>query len=307
MHAHDTAQRRRPLLIATAITLIIFLAELAGGIFTGSLALLADAGHMLSDLMALAISFGAVWIAGRPHTDVRTYGFHRAEVLAALANSVVLIVVVVGIAIEAVGRLASPTAIDAGAMAAIAAIGLVANVVSALILSQGASENLNQRGAFLHVLSDAAGSVGALGAGAVILLTGWTLADPIVSLFIGIFVLISAGRLLRDALNVLLEASPPGIQTEKVRAALRQVPGIEDVHDLHIWSVTSGFVALSAHARVRDGVPIPRLLKDATEMLHGRFGIRHATIQPETESLHAALESEGVSCCLDDYLDPHDD
>jgi cobalt-zinc-cadmium efflux system protein len=289
--------------LAALITSTVFVAELVGGLLTGSLALIADAGHMLSDVMALALSLGAVWMAGRPHTDARTYGFHRAEVLAALANSVFLVGLVAFIAIEAVRRLGAPAPVDAGPMLGIAAVGLAANLISAYLLSRGHEENLNQRGAFLHVMGDALGSVGALVAGAVILLTGWLPADAVASLVISLVILISAARLFRDTLNVLLESTPRGIETEAVRAALREVNGVEDVHDLHIWSVTSGFVALSAHARVAECVPIVGVLKEATEMLHDRFGIRHATIQPETESLHAALEAEGVSCCLDDYID----
>jgi cobalt-zinc-cadmium efflux system protein len=305
MHAHSNPESRRPLTVALAITAIVFIAEIAGGLLTGSLALLADAGHMLSDVMALALSLGAMWIAARPHTSARTYGFHRAEVLAALANAMLLIGIVIYVAIEAIKRFGSPSPIDAVPMMVIAAIGLVANIVSAYLLSDGYEGNLNQRGAYLHVLGDALGSVGALGAGAIILFTGWLLADPIASLLIGIIILFSAARLLRDTLNVLLESTPQGIDTEMVRTALREVAGIEDVHDLHIWSVTSGFVALSAHARVHEGVPIVSVLREATEMLHERFEIRHATIQPETESLHTALEAEGVSCCLDDYDEEH--
>lgn len=301
MHTHQRTERGQPLLFALTITAVIFLAEVAGGLLTGSLALLADAGHMLSDLMALALSLFALWMAGRPHTAVRTFGFHRAEILVALLNAVILIGVVAYIIWEAVQRFAAPAVVDAGLMLAIAGMGFAANVVAAAMLYRGSRENLNLRGAFLHVIGDALGSVGALVAGLIILATGWLRADPLISLLISLIVLASAWRLLNDALHVLLEAVPPGIETESVRRVLREVPGIEDVHDLHIWSVASGLVALSAHARVRENIPTAQILKAATEVLSSRFGIVHATIQPETESLHAALEAEGLSCCFDSY------
>lgn len=302
IHTHDMTERGRPLLAALALTTVTLVGEVIGGVLTGSLALLADAGHMFSDLLALGLSLAALWIAGRPHTDARTFGLHRAEVLAAAVNAIALIVVALLIFVEALRRFSAPPAIVAGPMLAIAALGLVVNLGAATMLYRGSREDLNLRGAFLHVLGDTLGSVGALTAGLIILLTGWLPADPLVSIFIGLLVLISAVRLLRDSVHVLLESAPPEIKTEAVRAALREVPGIKDVHDLHIWTVTSGFVALSAHAMVGDKTPVNQLLKDATEMLSTRFGIRHATIQPETESLHAALEAEGLICCLDGYV-----
>ena len=230
--------RERPLRVALAVTAVFLIAEVVGGLVSGSLALLADAGHMFTDVAALALALFAFWIARQPATPERTYGYYRAEVLAALVNATTLVLIAFYIFFEAYHRLGSPQAVDVLPMLGVATLGLIANGVSAWILAQGEAENLNLRGALLHVIADALGSVGVIVAGIVILLTGWTPADPVVAILIGVLVLWSGITLLRESVDVLLEATPKGIDPREVEQALVQLPGVAGVHDLHIWTVT---------------------------------------------------------------------
>jgi len=257
-------------------------AEVAGGLLTNSLSLLADAGHMLSDAAALALSLFALWIAdSRPPGPLRTYGAYRAEILAALANGAALVLIALLVAVEALGRLRDPPAVAAPGMVAVAAGGLVVNVVALFVLHGSRHDSLNMRGAWLHVLSDALGSVQAIAAGVLIWAFNWRWADPLASLLIAVLVVASAWRLLKEAIAVLMEAPPGHIDVERVREAMLAVACVADVHDLHVWSIATGFDCLSAHV-VADGErERDPLLDELRRMLHDRFGIEHITIQLE--------------------------
>jgi cobalt-zinc-cadmium efflux system protein len=274
---------RRPLAIALGITLAFLVVEVVGGLLTNSLALLADAGHMGTDAAALALSLFAVWLARRPATPERSFGFYRAEILAALVNAATLVAVSVYIFWEAAQRLGDPPHVAGRPMLAVAVAGLLANAASAWVLSRGGGHqhDLNTRGALLHVVGDMLGSGGAILAALIILLTGWNEADPILSAGIGLLVLWGAWRLLRESVDVLLEATPPGIDPDAVKRAMGEVPGVAGVHDLHVWTVTSGLVAMSAHVEVDAGAAWMPVLRELAALLRERFGISHATLQPE--------------------------
>lgn len=273
----------RPILIALLITFTFMLIEAVGGWLTNSLALLADAGHMLTDVAALALALFAMWLARRPATPERSFGFLRVEVLAAFINAVTLVVLTVFIFVEAFRRVSEPPEVDSVPMLLVAFAGLVANAASAWVLSRGGGHehNLNTRGAFLHVISDMLGSVGAIAAALIMMATDWYLADPILSAVIGLLILRSAWRLLRESTEVLLEATPQGIDSDRVRDAMCQIDGVVGVHDLHIWTVTSGFIAMSGHVEVSDQRNWHETLVALTELLRERFGIVHVTLQPE--------------------------
>lgn len=281
----STAERvnRRPLTIALIITATFLIAEVVGGLLTNSLALLADAGHMATDVAALTLALFAVWLARRPMTPQRSFGYYRAEVLAALLNAATLVAISLYIFWEAFQRLTEPPEVDSGPMLVIAVAGLLANAGSAWVLMRGGGHehNLNIRGAFLHVVGDMLGSVGAITAALIMLATGWYLADPLLSAGIGLLILWSSWRLLRDSVNVLLEATPAHIEAGEVRAAMTGVDGVVDVHDLHVWTVTSGLVALSSHIEVTEDRDWNTVLFELSECLWDRFGIAHITLQPE--------------------------
>lgn len=277
---------------ALALTLAYMLAEVLGGLWTGSLALLADAGHMLSDAAALGLSLFAVRIAQRPATPERTFGFYRTEILAALANGVTLVVISVFIILEAVERWQQPSEVRGLEMMLIAFGGLIVNLVSLKILSGGRTESLNMRGAWLHVLTDALGSGQALLAGFLIWIYGWHWADPIASVLIALLVVYSAWSLLKDAVAVLMEGAPAHIDVEEVRRAISDLPGVESVHDLHIWTITSGIESLSAHVVCAE-TPRIAVLTDIRETLARRFGIRHQTIQLEPRGFE---ETQSLDC-----------
>ena len=288
----------RPLAIALAITTAILVAELIGGLLTGSLALLADAGHMATDVAALALALFAAWLARRPATPRRSFGFLRAEVLAALVNAATLVAVSIIIFWEAIRRFGDPPEVDSGPMLAVAAVGLVANAVAAWVLARGAGhgEDLNTRGAYLHVLGDLLGSLGAIVAALVMLTTKWYLADPVLSVCIGGLIVWGAWRLLREAVDVLLEAAPPAIDMAAVRDAMGSVGGIVGVHDLHVWTVTSGLVTLSAHVEVAGTRDWHDVLPELAAVLRERFGIAHVTVQPEEAH---RLPAPFLGCSLD--------
>jgi len=282
-HQPTARVHRRPLAIALVITTTFLIIEIVGGLLTNSLALLADAGHMATDVAALGLSLFAVWLARRPATPTRSFGYYRAEVLAALVNAATLVAISFYIFWEAYQRLGEPPEVDSGPMLAVAVAGLAANLASAWVLMRGGGHeaNLNTRGAFLHVVGDALGSVGAIVAALVMLATGWYLADPILSAGIGVLILWSSWRLLRESVDVLLEAAPQGMDATEVRTAMAGVEGVAGVHDLHVWTVTSGLVALSAHVEVRDQGGWDPTLDALTGLLAERFGIAHVTLQPE--------------------------
>ena len=253
---------------------------------TGSLALLADAGHMLTDVAALALALGALWVSTRPATVHHTYAYGRVEILVALVNCLIMWGVVAWIVIEAIRRLGEAAPVEAGTMLAVATGGLVVNVVAYGILHRGdgpAERSLNLRGAGLHVVGDLIGSVGAMTAAIVIQITGWTRADPLASLVIGVLILISSWHVVRDAVHVLLEGAPSGIDVGELIEALRGVQGVAGVHDLHVWTITSGYPALSAHVVCDHGQPRDMLLARLNRVLRERYAITHTTIQLEPE------------------------
>lgn len=257
-------------------------AEAVGGLVTNSLALLADAGHMLSDAAALALSLFALWIADRrPPGPLRTYGYYRAEILAALVNGAALVAIAILVAVEAVGRLREPPEVRAAGVVAIAAGGLLVNLVALGVLRGSRGESLNLRGAWLHVASDALGSVQAIVAGALVWWLGWRWADPVASILISILVVWSAWSLLKEAVSVLMEAPPAHIDVDAVRTAILGVACVDEVHDLHVWSIASGFDCLSAHVVAEEGSERDSLLDTLRRTLHDRFGIDHITIQVE--------------------------
>jgi cobalt-zinc-cadmium efflux system protein len=257
-------------------------AEVVGGLLTHSLALLADAGHMLSDAAALALSLFALWIVdSRPPGSLRTYGYYRAEILAALVNGAALVAIAILIAVEAVVRLRQPAVVNAAGMTAVAAGGLLVNLVALALLHGSRRDSLNLRGAWLHVASDALGSVQAIAAGVLIWAFGWQWADPLASLLIAVLVVWSAWGLLKEALAVLMEAAPGHIDVDSVRGAILDVGCVAGVHDLHVWSIASGFDCLSAHVVAAGEKERDALLDELRRMLHDRFGIEHITIQLE--------------------------
>jgi cobalt-zinc-cadmium efflux system protein len=276
------AESRRRLALALGITAAVMVAEAVGGWLAGSLALLADAGHMLADAAALGLALFVARVAQRPATPERSFGLLRLEILAALVNGALLIAIAIGIGIEAWHRLRAPSPVDGGLLLGVAGVGLVANLVSLGILHRGHEHSLNQRGAYLHVLGDLLGSVGALTAGALVLTTGWTLADPLISVLITLLVLGSAWRLIKESTDVLMEATPDHIALGDVHDRIASVPGVDSVHDLHVWTVTSGVVAMSGHLVVKnptDNQPVLEAVQDRMRAL----GINHVTVQMERD------------------------
>lgn len=286
-HAPADAARgnRRRLTLALVLTAAYMVAEIVGGLFANSLALLADAGHMFSDAAALGLSLVAVVLAQRPATPQRTYGFHRAEILAALTNGAALLILSVLITREAWERLSSPPEVRGGLMLAIAFGGLVINFANLIVLSGGRKENLNVRGAWLHVLGDALGSVGAIAAGLGIYFFGWSWADPVASFIIAALVLYSAWGLIRETLDVLMEGVPKGISVDEVATALQELPGVVEAHDLHVWALTSGKNIATTHLVIRADADHQRIIDAANRILADRFTIQHATIQVEHDEL----------------------
>lgn len=276
------AESRRRIALALGITATVMVAEAVGGWLAGSLALLADAGHMLADAAALGLALFASQVAQRPATPERSFGLLRLEILAALVNGALLIAIAIGIGIEAWQRLKAPPAVDGPLLLGVAGVGLVANLAALKILHHGHEHSLNQRGAYLHVLGDLLGSVGALAAGALVVTTGWVLADPLISVLITLLVLSSAWRLIKESTDVLMEATPGHIALGDVHDRIASVPGVDSVHDLHVWTVTSGVVAMSGHLVVRnptDNQPVLEAVQDRMRAL----GINHVTVQMERD------------------------
>ena len=283
---------KRALAIVLGLTAAFLVVEVIGGLITGSLALLADAGHMLSDAFSLGLALFAVWLAGHPVTPNRSFGYKRAEILAALVNGVTLVAISILIFYEAYRRFQEPPEILGGPMLAVAVTGLVVNIAGVLILSRSGGESLNVQGALRHVLADAAGSAGAIAAATVIVLTGWSYADPLISILIGLLVLGSSWGLLRDSVNVLLEEAPRGIDVERVGRKMAEAEGVEEVHDLHVWTITSGFPALSAHVLVGRDENCHARRRDLEELLAGEYGIEHTTLQVDHVGDHRAALHE---------------
>lgn len=285
-HRHAAARVRGPsgaLSAALGVTLVLMAIEAVGGWWTGSLALLADAGHLLVDVGSLGLGLLAAWIASRPATPEMSYGYRRAEILAAVTNGVALWAVALAIGYEAVARLRTPHPVAAPGMLGVAILGLAGNLAASTLLLRAQGESLNVRAALAHVLADAAAAVGTIAAGLVILATRWTQADPIVSLGVAALLVAGSWPLLREAVRILMEGTPPGVSLLEVHRALAAVPGVSEVHDLHIWALTSGIAAVSGHVRVEDGVDTQAVLTELGTMLRDRFGLSHVTLQVETE------------------------
>jgi cobalt-zinc-cadmium efflux system protein len=282
-HAPSPRARRNRRALGVALALIgsFTLVELVAGLLAGSLALLADAAHMLSDSASLALAFLAAWLAARPATPRRSFGSGRAEILAALVNGVALVAVSIWIFVAAIGRLGDPPEVPGGWVLVVGLAGLAVNVAAAWVLARAGTGSLNVSAALRHVVADLLGSVGVIVAGLVVLVTGWNYADPLAALAIGVLVLASSWRILRDSVTILLEETPTGVDPESVGREMAAADGVVQVHDLHIWTITSGFPALSAHVLVDGGADCHALRADLEVVLHDRFGLDHTTLQVE--------------------------
>ncbi|MCM3494650.1 cation diffusion facilitator family transporter [Paenibacillus lactis] len=291
-HAH-MPNNKKGLTIALIITTGIMFLEFFGGLITNSLALLSDSGHMLSDAGALALSLAAMFLSAKAPSARKSYGFHRFEILAALLNGAALFVVAGSIIWEAYGRFFEPPTVASGPMMAISFIGLFANLLSAwfLMRKSDVKENINIRSAYLHVLGDALGSVGAIAAGLIMSLTSWYVADPIISVLVSLLILKSAWGVIANAVHILMEGTPAGIDSAKVREALMEVDEVVDVHDLHIWTITSGLNSLSCHLVIEDNTDHQTVLQQAVRVIEEKFNITHTTIQVENGQLqHGELK-----------------
>ncbi|MFF3705661.1 cation diffusion facilitator family transporter [Streptomyces phaeochromogenes] len=288
-----TAAYRGRLRVALWITLTVMVVEIVGGIVANSLALVADAAHMATDALGLAMALLAIHFAGRPPSGNRTFGYARAEILAALANCLLLLGVGGYVLYEAIQRFVTPAETEGGLTAAFGLIGLVANMISLSLLMRGQKESLNVRGAFLEVAADALGSLAVLVSAVLVLTTGWQAADPVASIVIGLMIVPRTWKLLRETLNVLLEAAPEDVDMAAVRSHIRALPGVEDVHDLHAWTITSGLPVLSAHvvvgAEALDTIGHEKMLHELRTCLGEHFDVEHCTFQLEPDG-HAAHE-----------------
>ena len=300
MHPHSHTGVERRFLISIGLTLVIFAAELIGGLWTGSLALLSDAAHVIMDAVALAISFIALWLSSRPADDKHSFGYHRLEVIAALANGLTLVVVSIGIWSEAIQRFREPQPVREVEMLVIAAIGLLANLAVARILhgyghdhdegNEFARKDLNVRSAFLHVVGDAVSSVGVILAAGLIWLTGWHWVDPVMSILIGGMIAFSAYRVLRGSLHILVEGVPEGLSIAEITKTVQQIPGVENIHDLHVWNICSGHVSLSAH--LVTCADANEIRQQVNQHLLETYAIEHSTLQVE-----CAGETERLCGC----------
>lgn len=281
-HGHSHTNNKKALFWAFVLIATFMVVEVIGGVITNSLALLSDAGHMLSDAAALGLSLFAMKLGERKATHSKTYGYKRFEIIAAALNGLTLILISIYIFIEAYHRFADPPQVQSMGMLAISVIGLIVNIIAAWILMSGdKDENLNVRSAFLHVLGDMLGSVGAITAALLIYFFGWGLADPIASVAVAILIIISGWRVTKESFHVLMEGTPEQIEVSEVKDEIMKIPGVKDVHDVHIWSITSGVMMLSGHIAVEGEGVHDRVLHKAQILLHDRFGIDHSTLQVE--------------------------
>ena len=278
------ADSRRRMLVALAINLALFAIEVVGGILAGSLAVLADAGHLLSDVASIVLALIAVRLAARPASGQRTFGYMRSEVLAALVNGLLLVAVSVGIGIAAIGRLSDPPSIEGGAVLALGVLGLLGNLVATWVLSRGERADVNLEGVLRHSAADALGSLGVVLAGAIVLLGGSDIVDPIVGILISVLVLLSSWRLIKEPIDVLMEAAPAGLDVDRIGAAICGVEGVRSVHDLHVWTVTAGFGAIAAHVVVARGTDRDHVRQQLELLLRESYGIEHTTLQMEEEA-----------------------
>ncbi|MBM6619618.1 cation diffusion facilitator family transporter [Bacillus suaedaesalsae] len=288
-HFEETRDgNKKGLLIALLITTGIMLLEFIGGLFTNSLALLSDSGHMLSDASSLLLSLVAIWFAARPASSKKTYGFYRFEILAALFNGVTLFIIAGFIVWEAFERISAPPTVASGTMIMIATIGLLANLLSAwaLLRKGDVKNNVNLKSAYLHILGDALGSVGAIIAGIVMLVADWYLADPIISVVVALLILKSAWGVISHSIHILMEGTPQSIDINVVKTTLQQIEGIKDVHDLHICTITSGLDTLTCHILIDDSKDSQEILQQAIDLIRENFHIEHSTIQIEKSMIH---------------------
>ncbi|HHI79050.1 MAG TPA: cation transporter [Planctomycetes bacterium] len=282
-HNHQVKSYNRAFAIGIGLNIAFVLVELAYGLAADSLALIADAGHNFSDVLSLVLAWGASYLATKAATDKRTYGYRKVTILASLANAILLLLALGAIAWEALHRLWNPQLVEGMTVILVAGIGVVINTLTALLFLSGQKHDLNIRGAFLHMAADAAISLGVALGGALILWTGWVLIDPILSLAIVLIILLATWSLLRESMDLAMDSVPQGTDLAGIRAYLKNLPGVAQLHDLHVWALSTSEVALSAHLVVRDGTDCPKLLQDAQKQLHDAFGIEHATIQLEPE------------------------
>lgn len=280
-HQRPTSGGQAELRLALLLTLAMMIIECVAGWLSGSLALLADAGHMLADASALGLSLFAAWIAARPATPEKTYGYYRTEILAALANGIALWLIIIFIYVRAAYRLYHPLSVPSGPMIAVAVIGLLVNLLSARMLTRGRHASLNVQGAWLNVMSDALGSIGVIVAGVLIRAFGWAWADPIASMAIGVLIALISWNLITQSVNILLEGAPRHLQVAEVLQAMRAIPGVREVHDVHLWTITTGMEAMSGHVIVEDIGKSAEMLAALNVALSRRFGITHTTFQLE--------------------------
>ncbi|AXI08938.1 cation transporter [Oceanobacillus zhaokaii] len=293
-HHHHHTSNTKVLFFSFIIIFLFMIVEAVGGFLTNSLALISDAGHMLSDAAAMGLSLVAFKIGEKKATMDKTFGYRRFEIIAAFINGAALILIAIFIFYEAIQRFVEPPNVNGGMMI-IAVIGLIINIVVAWLLMRGDSkENLNLRSALLHVIGDLLGSVGAIVAGALILLFGWNIADPIASVIVAILIIISGFRITKDSMNILMEGKPEDINVTAIKESLSKMDGIEDVHDLHVWSITSEFPTLSCHLIVKKSIDRDLLLQQANEMIHHHFNISHCTIQ--IEGINSTIHKICNSC-----------
>jgi len=283
-HSHAANAPVRSLRIALALTAALLVVEIVGGFLSNSIAILADAGHMLTDVAALGLALFVAWFSKQPETPQKTYGYLRWEILAAFVNGATLLLISAWILWQAVNRLRAPAEIQGGLMLAIAAVGLIVNIIAARVLVGSSSDSMNARGAYLHVLGDLLASVGTLVAAILIRYTGWSMADPLASILTTVLIMSGAWRLVRESVDILLESTPSHIPLPAVRLQLEAIPGIESVHDLHVWSVTPAVVAMSAHAIVREPDKHQHVLEHVHDAMR-LFGIQHVTIQLERDDM----------------------
>ncbi|WP_435585962.1 cation diffusion facilitator family transporter [Micromonospora aurantiaca (nom. illeg.)] len=288
------AKHRGRLWAAFALLVTFMLVEAVAAWLTGSLALLSDAGHMFTDVLGIGMALAAITAASKASRDgQRTFGLYRIEVLAALANAVLLFGVAVYVLVEAVRRFSEPPEVLAGPMLVVAVAGLLANIAAFFLLRSGAQESLNVRGAYLEVLGDLFGSVGVIVAAGVIAVTGWRYADPIIAVAVGLFILPRTYQLGRAAVRVLVQAAPPHLDVAAVREAMCAVDGVADVHDLHVWTLTSGMEVASAHLILDGSADLAAVLASSRSVLHDRFSIEHATLQTEPAGAHGVCDESG--------------
>lgn len=285
-HGHVTSasgRNKKSLAIVFGLTLFYLIVEAVGGLWTGSLALLADAGHMLTDVAGVGLALLAIWFAEKPASDKNTYGFYRVEILAALTNAVVLILISLYILYEAYERFLNPPEVQSGMMIGIAVVGLVVNLIGVYVLRSGSGESLNMKGAYFEVLSDMLTSIGVIIAGLIMLATGWYYADPLISAGIGLFILPRTWSLLKDAVNVLIEGTPADVDITELRKSLERIEGVAGIHDLHVWSLTSGVNAMSCHAVLINDNEHDAVMMRIHDFVTKNYKISHVTVQTECE------------------------